>query len=556
MSITKRLVSVLSIAMLLAACSGPASTPSESAAPASDAPSVEASESEAAPSESETTAKGKDSITLSLGHEHSDSFNPLAGWAPHGFAKFYDGLVSHDQDLKPVPALAVEVPTTSEDGLTVTAKLREGVKFHDGSTFEAEDVVATYKAILDEGGASELAGEFPMLEEVTAKDDMTVEFKLNKPFSPFVHLLATSIVPSEMAKPGTPVTELELNTKPVGTGPYKLESLRDKQDATLVANEDYWGTVPSIKKVTFVVVEDEANLTQRLTTGEIDGADLPPRLAEQVVKSNPDLELVELKSVDFRQIALPMKDPVAGDKAIRQAMNLAVNRDAMIEKLLLGHGTAGNTAFSPNWKPWYNENAKVEFDVDKAKKILDEAGWKEGSDGIREKDGQKATFTVMFSQSDEVRRDLALAFAQDMKAIGIDIKAEGAGWDVIKPKMGEVGVVFGGGNPYDPDFQVYQLLHSKHAMDGWNNPGSYNNAKVDELLDKARNSTSEEERIKAYQEMQLELLDDPSGIFLVFLDHTFVQRKGYTGFKPIVDPHSHGVTFGPWWNLEEWKSGE
>lgn len=554
MKLSSRLLSMLALAAVLGACSqSPAPSGSESAG-ASDAPST--SESAATDKSSDSMAKGKDSITLSLGHEHSDSFNPLAGWAPHGYAKFYDGLISHNEDLEPIPALATELPTTSEDGKTVTAKLREGVKFHDGSTFEAEDVVATYKAILDEGSASELAGDFPMLESVEAKDANTVEFKLKQPYTPFIHLLATSIVPSEMAKPGTPVTELELNTKPVGTGPYKLESLHDKQDANLVANEDYWGTVPSIKKVTFVVVEDEANLTQRLATGEIDGADLPPRLAEQLSKSNPELELVELKSVDFRSISLPMKDPVAGDKDVRKAMNLAVNREAIIDKLLLGHGTAGATPISPSWKQYYNEDAKVEYDVDKAKKILDDAGWKEGSDGIREKNGKKASFTVMFNQKDEVRRDLALAFAQDMKAIGLDIKTEGSGWDVIKPRMSEVGVVLGGGNPYDPDFQTYQLLHSKLAGDGFNNPGHYKNSKVDELLDKGRNSTDEAERTKAYKDLQTELIEDPSSIYLAFLDHTFVQRKGYTGFKPILDPHSHGVTFGPWWNLEEWKSGE
>lgn len=552
MKVTQRVAPVFALSLLLAACSqSPAPTGSASEQAGSPAPSETS-----ASAESSTTAGAKDSITLSLGHEHSDSFNPLAGWAPHGFGKFYDGLISHDEQLDVVPALAKEVPTVSDDGLTVTAKLRDGVKFHDGTTFEAEDVVATYKAILDEKSASEIAGEYTMLDSVEAKDDMTVEFKLKQPYNPFVHLLAAPIVPSEMAKPGTPVTELELNTKPVGTGPYKLESLQDKQDAVLVANEDYWGQVPAIKKLVLVSVEDDANLTQRLTTGEIDGADLPPRLAEQVTKANPDLELLEVKSVDYRIISLPMKDPVASDKDIRKAMNMAVNREAMIDKLLLGHGTAATTPFSPNWKPWYNPESEIKFDVDAANKLLDDAGWEKGADGIREKNGQKATFKVLFSGKDEVRRDLALAFAQDMKAIGLDIKTEGTGWDVIKPRMAMDGVVLGGGNPYDPDLQAYQLLHSKHAGDGWNNVGHYKNAKVDELLDKARNATDKSEREQAYKDVQKELIEDPAGIYLVFLDHTYVMRKGYTGFTPTVDPHSHGVTSGAWWNLESWKIGE
>ena len=554
MKVHARLIALLTMAMVLGACSqGTAPSGSESAGSTPATSESAMGDTSASP---DTMAAGKTSITLSLGHEHSESFNPLAGWAPHGFGKFYDGLISHNEQLEITPALATAVPETSADGLTVTAKLREGVTFHDGSAFDAEDVVATYKAILDEGSASELAGEYPMLKDVVAKDAKTVEFTLSEPYAPFVHLLAMGIVPSEMAKPGTPVTELELNTKPVGTGPYKLESLRDKQDATLVVNENYWGKKATISPVNFVVVPEEANVTQRLTTGEIDGAPLPPRLAEQVVKSNPELELIEFKSVDFRSISLPMADPVVKDKAIRQAMNLAVNREAMIDKLLLGHGTAGITPISPNWSPWYNEEVKATYDVEKAKKILDDAGWKEGGDGIREKDGQKATFTVMFSQKDEVRRDLALAFAQDMKAIGLDIKTEGTGWDVIKPRLAKDGAVFGGGNPFDPDFQIYQLLHSSEAGNGWNNPGHYKNPKVDELLDKARISTDQAERLQAYKDIQKELQEDPNAIYLVFLNHTFVQRKGYKGLKPLVDPHSHGVTIGPWWNLEEWTTGE
>lgn len=505
-----------------------------------------------------TSDKQQDSdgvLTLALGLDHAETFNPLNGWAPHGYGKIYDGLYTHDQDQSLKPALASGLPEVSDDGLTVTVPIRNGVTFHDGSAFGSEDVVETYKAVLDPKSASPAASDtFAMLKSVKAEGNK-VMFTLERPHVPFVHGLTMGIVPSEMAKPGTPVTELELNTKPVGTGPYKVVSIHDKLDATLVANEAYWGTVPSIKKVQLVTVTEPANIVQRLETGEIDGAELEPRLAEELVKKHGDtFDLISMDSVDFRGIILPMKDPVAGDSDIRKAMNMAVNRDAIIDKLLLGHGTKAAGLIPQRWTPWANPKIQPVFDVEKANQLLDKAGWKKGADGVREKNGQRAHFNLLVGNTLKIYQDLALAFAQDMKAIGLDVKVEALGWDVVMERFHDDAVVYGGGDPSDPDLQLGWLLDSSVAGSGFQNPGYYKNERIDELLKIGRETPDEATRIKAYQEIQDELEKDPNGIYFLFAKHTFVQRKGYKGFKDMLIPHVHGVAAGPWWNLEEWSA--
>ena len=544
---------ISALAIILAACSSPgAPSPSSSASAPAQAAS-ESTSTQAADASSTTDPDGV--LTLALGRDHADTFNPLNGWAPHGYGKIYDGLYIHDQEQKLQPALASALPEVSADGLTVSVPIREGVTFHDGSTFGPEDVVETFNAILDPKSASPAAAEtFAMLKEVKAEGTKVI-FTLDRPYVPFVHGLTIGIVPSEMAKPGTPVTELELNTKPVGTGPYKVESIRDKLDATLVANENYWGTKPSIKKVQLIMVEDPANIVQRIEIGEIDGAELEPRLAEEVIKKHGDhFDLIAMDSVDFRGVVLPMKDPVAGDATIRQAMGLAVNRDAMIDKLFLGHGSKTAGPIPQRWTPWANPDIKAEFDVEKANTLLDEAGWVKGSDGVRMKDGQRATFNLLVGNNLKTYSDLALAFSQDMKAIGLDVKVEALGWDVIAERFDKEAVVYAGGDPSDPDLQLGWLLDSAVAGNGFQNPGFYKNAKIDALLKTGRESQDESTRIKAYQDIQSELAKDPNGIYFMFARHTFVQRKGYTGFKDMLIPHVHGVTAGPWWNLEEWAA--
>ncbi|KAA5831173.1 ABC transporter substrate-binding protein [Saccharopolyspora hirsuta] len=492
------------------------------------------------------------SMLLADGFE-PESLNPLLGYGAEGAAKFYDGLLAFDGRAELRPALAAEPPQSSPDAKTWTVKLRDGVRFHDGTPFDAEDVVATYKAAVDPAYASTISSDYEMLADVRALDPHTVQFDLKIPYSAWPSKLVLGIVPNEKLATPQPQENSELNTKPVGTGPYKLVEWRQGDQMTWEGNADYWGGAPAVGKVTVVFAKDDNTRAQRLASGEFDGTVLPPVLAESVGRDG--YRTVHHSTADYRSIALPNTHPVAGDRAVRTALNLAVNREGMIKALLGGHGKPAYAPVPESMGANFEPAARFDFDPERAKELLDEAGWRPGADGIRERGGVRAQFTVMYFADDSLRKDLATAFASDARAIGIQVDLAGVDRSAVAARIGNEGIVLGGGNPIDPDPQVYNSLHSSVIGTGtYNNPGQYRNAEVDAALDGARQELDPAKRAELYRQAQRAYVADPGLVYLAFIDHSYVMRdSGWTGYQPPVEPHTHGTTWGPWWNIEDWK---
>ncbi|MBL1073658.1 ABC transporter substrate-binding protein [Nocardia sp. 2] len=504
-----------------------------------------------------TPADGN-SLVLADGHELG-GYNPIAGYGAAGEAKMYDGLLrlGGGTGLPTFePALATALPTADPTATTWTVPLRQGVTFTDGSAFDAADVVATYRAILDPASASEARSSFEMIDRVEAVDPATARFTLRYPYAAFPTKLLIGIVPSEaVATPG-PAAESTLNTEPIGTGPYRLTALSPDR-AVFEANENYWGPVPQVKKLTLLYVPDDNTRAQRMAAGELDGTNLPPLLAGTFA-GRDGMTVSSNTSADWRGVSLPSGNPVTGDPAIRRALNLAVDRKAMIDNVLGGYGRAAYTPFPEVYGAAHNPDAVFAFDRGLAGSILDAAGWRAGSDGIREKDGRRAAFTIMYNSSDTLRRDIAQAFASDARKVGVEVNLEALSWDRIEPRVERDGILLGGGDePYDPDTQAYKTLHSSYLRPEvgsvYDNASRHANPAFDALLDKARRSTDPAERAAAYREVQTAYIGDPGYVFLVFLDHTYVAKdSGWTMSGPVLEPHAHGVTWGPWWSLQTW----
>ena len=485
-------------------------------------------------------------------------YNPIAGYGLAGESIMYDGLVQlTGGDGMPgfEPALASALPVPNEDATAWTASLRDGVAFSDGSALDAEDVVATYRAILDPASASEVRSSFEMIDTVAAVDDSTVRFTLRYPYAPFATKMLIGIVPSESVAAAQPATESTLNTAPVGTGPYVLRELRPDR-AVFEANDNYWAGAPELKTVTYIHVPDDNTRAQRTAAGEVDGANLPPLLARRI--AGQDTTLTAHTSADWRGVSLPTGDPVTGDKAIRVALNLAANRPTMIDHVLGGHGRPASTPIPDVYGAAYDPDATFPYDPQRAEELLDDAGWERGADGIREKDGNRAEFTLMYNSEDTLRRDLAQAFASDALAVGVEIDLEALSWDRIDPRINTDATLLGGGSePYDPDTQAYTTLSSQYVEPGvgsiYDNASDYSNPAVDEALDRARRELDPDTRNSLYRDMQVAYVADPGYVFLAFLDHTYISRDSeWATSEPILEPHSHGVTWGPWWSLDTW----
>ncbi|MFJ9824674.1 ABC transporter substrate-binding protein [Streptomyces sp. NPDC101160] len=491
----------------------------------------------------------KDSAVVGIAYE-PETLSPLLGYGKDGNSKIFDGLLAFDADMKLKPALAAALPTISADGLTYTYRLREGVRFSDGRPFTAKDVVFTYTTILDPKTNNPSRTELDALRSVRAVGDDTVVFTLKYPYAPFAERTVLAIAPEHIAG-RQDVNTGPFTTRPVGTGPYVLTGWSRGEKLTFTANEHYWGGAPAVKRFTMAVVKDDDVRATRLRAGDLDAAILPPALAAGF-KGDKARRTYTATTYDYRTVTLPSHNRVAGDPAIRRALDLAVDRQAMVDRILDG---AGKPAYGPvpTDSPWFAKGTERRHDLAGARKILDKAGWKPGPDGVRVKNGVRAAFPLWYLSGDKLRQDHALAYASDAKKAGIALTTQAGTWEVIEPRMRTDAVLAGGGSPGDPDFDQYLLLKSSVAGDGFNNMASYASPVVDRALEDGRRTDDPAERRAAYDTIQRELVKNPGYTFLTHVDHVYVVADRWDGLSTQVEPHEHGLGSGPWWNVEDWK---
>ncbi|MGW5425428.1 ABC transporter substrate-binding protein [Streptomyces sp. NPDC003943] len=494
-------------------------------------------------------AGAEDSAVVGIAYE-PETLSPLLGYGKDGNSKIFDGLLAFDAGMKLRPALAAALPTVSADGLTYTYKLRKGVRFSDGRPFTAKDVVFTYTTILDPKTNNASRTELDALRDVRAVGDDTVVFTLKYPYAPFAERTVLAIAPEHIAG-RQDVNTGPFTTKPVGTGPYVLTGWSRGEKLTFTANEHYWGGAPAVKRFTMAVVKDDDVRATRLRAGDLDAAVLPPALAAGF-KGDKDRRTYTATTYDYRTVTLPSHNRVAGDPAIRRALDLAVDRQAMVDRILDG---AGKPAYGPvpTDSPWFARGTERRHDLAGARKILDEAGWKPGPDGVRVKNGVRAAFPLWYLSGDKLRQDHALAYASDAKKAGIALTTQAGPWEVIEPRMRTDAVLAGGGSPGDPDFDQYPLLKSSLAGDGFNNMAQYASPVVDRALEDGRRTDDPAKRRAAYETIQRELAKNPGYTFLTHVDHVYVVADRWDGLSTQVEPHEHGLGSGPWWNVEDWK---
>ncbi len=491
-------------------------------------------------------------------------YNPITGHGRNGDSHIYQGLYrietgvfNKQPALTPILASGPSVP--SDNNRVWTVPLRSGVRFSDGTTFGPEDVVATFKALLDPRSASSEISAWDEVEKVEAEGS-AVKFTLKEPLAEFGRRLLNSIAPSEafdFANLGK-AENSSLNDKPIGTGPYVLTELRPDQ-AIMSARADYWDSKPQVDKIIIRHTADENARAQQLRAGEGDGSMLAAELAQTF--QAPEFEVISVPTADWRGLTLPAGDPVAGDDAVRLAVNLAVDRESMVKHVLKGHGVANSTFLASFYGDSYDPGQEFPYDPEQAKKILDNAGWVVGPDGVRARNGLRAAFDVIyFPNRDRARKDLSLAAASDLKKIGIELNLVAQDSKSVTAEVyARTPVMLGGGGiPYSIDGQIYHILHSKYAKPGvgakWDNGSDYINPTVDRLLDEARVQQDSGKRVDLYRQIQQQYRLKPAMLQLAYLNHVYVKRQqGFTRDAAILEPHTHGVGFGPWYAIENWQ---
>ena len=493
-------------------------------------------------------------LTLAVGGEKAEGFDPTLGWGSYGSSLFYSTLLKHDVGLNIVPDLAVAWKLNDKK-LTWTIKIRSGVVFSDGSPLTAEDVAYTFNTAAASGGVLDLSN----LKRAVAVNNTTVVLQLKQPDITFVqHLITLGIVSANLHGSG-------YGRHPVGSGPYRLVRWDEGQQMIVEANKRYYGMQPSIKRLVFLFAEvDTALATAR--AGRIDVLAVPSCMADLDI---PGMNLHVIKSVDNRGLMFPTvpntgkKTPrglsigndVTADIAIRKAVNYAIDRKALVAGILNGYG---RPAFGvADDLPW--DNPEVRFrdnDPERARKLLKKAGWVDSNgDGIREKGGKNAEFIILYNTKDSLRQGLALAVSEMLRPIGIKAVPKGENWDRIKDETHTNVVVYGFGG-HTP-LEMYSLYHSPGPEPTYRNAGFYSNPIVDGYLEQARKAASLKASIPMWKKAQWDgttgfsVPGDAAWAWMVNLDHTYFINQCLDIGTSQMEPHGHGWPITV--NINQWK---
>ncbi|MBD2114935.1 MULTISPECIES: ABC transporter substrate-binding protein [Cyanophyceae] len=482
-------------------------------------------------------------IVLAIGGESEEGYDPTLGWGRYGSPLFQSTLLQRDENLEIVNDLATDY-TVSEDGRTWTVTIRQDAQFSDGEPLTAADVAYTFNKAAESGGLTDVT----VLEEAVATDDYTVELRLKQPQSTFVNRLITvGIVPEHAHGP-------DYARNPIGSGPYQLVQWDEGQQLIVEANPNYYDEAPGIGRLVFLFTEEDAAFAAA-QAGQAQVVSVPQSLAVQSIEG---MKLYDVASVDNRGLMFPFPDggskttpdgkpvgnAVTSDRAIRQAVNYAVDRQALVDGVLEGYGSP---AYGPvSGLAWEEPSANIkDADPERAKQILADGGWSDSnSDGVVEKDGLKAEFTLLYPASDSTRQALALSVAEMLKPVGIQVNVEGKSWDEITPLAHSNAVLFGWGS--HDQTEMYNLYHSKAAQGDFYNAGYYANRAIDQRLDLAMGAPSEAEAIAFWQAAQWDGQEgftakgDAAWAWLVNLNHTYFVHECLDIGQPQVEPHGHG----------------
>ncbi len=428
----------------------------------------------------------------------------------------YDGLVRYKSGtLEVEPALATGW-TISEDGTEYTFDLREGVTFHDGTAFDADDVVYTFQRMLNEDHPEHDTGPFPLsfffsaIETVEAIDEKTVKFKLNAPYAPFLSNLAypTGLIVSSDA---VAAKGAEFGRNPVGTGPFQFAEWKSNELVVVTRNEGYWDGVAKSEAVLFRPITDANTRVAEMLSGGIDMmVEVPPVALSEFAGDAYTVNEQAGPHVWF--LILNAKEGPFADKRVRQAANYAINKTALVNDVLEGTAEVAAGPTPPAFAWAYNEElSPYPYDPEKAKALLAEAG----------AEGAELTFYVTEGGSgmlDPVA--MGTAIQADLKAVGLDVKIETYEWNSF---LGEVNPGLEGKADMaemawmtnDPDTLPYLALRTDAWPDkGGFNSGYYSNPEVDKLLEAARSSTDQAERARLYKEMQTIVQEDAPWVFV------------------------------------------
>ena len=493
-------------------------------------------------------AYGDTIITASIG-EASNLIPILAGdSASHDVAGYvYNGLVKYDKNLNIVGVLA-ESWEISKDNLSIIFHLRKGVKWHDDTPFTAHDVMYTYRVIVDPRTPTPYAGDFKPVKEVMVIDDYTFKVTYEKPFAPALQSWSVGILPSHLLE-GTDITSSPLIRKPVGTGPYIFKEWISGDRIVLTSNDNYFEGKPFVERRITRVIPDLATMFLELKRYTIDMMGLTPLQAlKQTDYPGFRREFNKYKYLGFSYVYLGynLKHQVFRDRRVRQAITHAINKQEIIDGILLGQGVEATGPYKPDMWAYNGNVRRYEHSREKALALLQEAGFEKRKDGVLARNGKPFELTILVNQGNDVRIRTAELIQKRLHEVGISVKIRTIEWatfvnEFIDKRNFEAVIL---GWSFGPEPDLFDVWHSsKQGLKEFNFV-SYANKEVDDLIMKARHTMNQDKRKKYYFRIQ-EILADEQPYTFLFIPYSLVAvHKRIKG----IEPAPAGIAY----NTNEW----
>lgn len=478
----------------------------------------------------------------------------------------FNGLMRLDTQGLPQPDLAARPAELSSDGLIYTVTLRSDVRWHDGQPFTAEDVLFTIDLLKDPNfpGLEDLA-ELWRTVEISRVGTFQLAFHLQEPFAPFADYMTLGILPAHALRdiPAADLPSADFNLHPIGTGPFKVEDVglsRGQVDHILMAASPYYfGRQPYLSKIEFRFFADDSAVFNAYRAGQVQGIARVPYAELSRLRQYPRLSVFSAPvagySVVFMNMASP-DVPFFQEKEVRQALSYALDRQQLVDRTLGGNGIVVSSPILPDTWAYDSELPAVRLDLDKARALLDAAGWKLGQDnadqtptgpgeivggagvlmaippGVRSKEGRALSFTLLTS-NDAVHSAMAQAIAEQWMSIGVTVTVRSVPLLVtnyLAPRSFEA-VLIDLSLAGDPD--PYPFWHETQAASG-QNYGGYKNRDMSEILEQARRTNDRNARRQLYKRFQQMFVDEAPAILLHQPIYTFA-----------VDERVGGVQIGP-----------
>ena len=463
-------------------------------------------------------------------------------------------LVKLDAEMNFEPHLADSI-ALSEDGLSITFRLREGVRWHDGEPVTADDVVWSYRTYTNPDLAYANIQYFQFIDRVEALDERTVRFHFTEVHAePRMDFIEWSPMPKHLLE-DVPIAEMKnaaFNREPVGNGPFRFVSWTANQQAVFEANEEFVLGRPHLDRVVFRIIPEQTTELTELLTGNIDMMrGVPPAEAERV-KQAENARLLSYPSRSYTFLAWNTEHPLFEDPKVRRALTMGIDRRQVVDALLYGYGRLAIADVMPFQWMFHEELEPWPHDPDRARTMLEEAGWSDtDGDGVLDKEGRPFRFILETNQGNDLREDILVIVQSDLEEIGVDVQPRLVEWntliDRLKQRDFEAAV---SGWSVDFKFDPSEVMACDAGV--YNYP-SYCNRMADSLMQQALKTVDRSEALPLWKEYQEIVHEEQPYTFLYYLEERLGVSRRLKGVE--ADARGHLVTIDEWWIPEERQRG-